>query len=706
MKKKRALSLILALVLLATGVAACSQPAESVGSEQPPAQTQTPAEPGGEPTDISGTFEGTGYGMQGSIQVEIQVAAGLITDVSFLQISETPYVAGVAIERIPQQIVEYQSLGLDAVTGATLTSYGIMNAVADAAQRAGLDVDALRANKVVLQPGSAETWDTDVLVMGGGGAGFTAAITAAQEGAKVILIEKSSVLGGNSMVAGSAFNAVDLVAQSNMILTVAQKNTLDGYLAMQESDPALQFDTFPEWKEVLVALKEDINAFYSKNKGKKAGEDMPGFDSIAMHMWHIYIGGLRQLETGEWIASDVNLARTLTEQALQSFEWMGEVGMEPVYGEAAANGLSTVLGAMWPRTHDFLRGDARIVQLNSVALQNGVQVYTETAGTELILDNGRVTGAKAKKADGTEITINAAKGVVLATGGYCANPAMVKQYDSYWGADLSDRTLTTNMGTNKGDGIVMAEKIGAALTGMEIAQMMPSSSPTKGTMTDGIWGDASEQIWIDGEGNRFVNEYAERDVLAKSSLALENGVFYILYAGLGAAPDEMLKGASVDDVSYFGDRYGDLVDKGHVWYGDTLAELVEKSKTPAAGATPRFTEEALRKTIELYNGYYANQKDDDFGKEVIAGPIDIEYIENTPGAGYFITPRKSSLHHTMGGIKIDTQTRVLNTAGEPIEGLYAAGEVTGGIHAGNRLGGNAIADIFTFGRIAGRNAAN
>ena len=118
----------------------------------------------------------------------------------------------------------------------------------------------------------------------------------------------------------------------------------------------------------------------------------------------------------------------------------------------------------------------------------------------IVDDNGRVTGVKAEKADGTEVTLEAGHGVVLASGGYCANPAMVKQYDEYWGDDLTDRTLTTNVGTNTGDGIVMAMEIGADTTGLGVSQLMPSSSPIKGTMTDGIWADASEQIWIDGRG--------------------------------------------------------------------------------------------------------------------------------------------------------------------------------------------------------------
>lgn len=155
----------------------------------------------------------------------------------------------------------------------------------------------------------------------------------------------------------------------------------------------------------------------------------------------------------------------------------------------------------------------------------------------------------------------------------------------------------------------------------------------------------------------------------------------------------------------YNERVAGMVEGGHIWYGKTLAELAEATKTPAAGVAPAFTEEQLHATIEKYNSYVAAQKDDDFGKEVLAGAIDLDYIEANDNVGICISPRKSSLHHTMGGVVIDTETHVLNKNGKIIPGLWAAGEVTGGIHGGNRLGGNAIADIFTFGRIAGLNAA-
>ena len=643
---------------------------------------------------------GSSRGMQGDVVVNVTIEDGKITKIEYEKYPETENVTYVARDRIPAQIIEHQTLAVDTVTGATFASYAIIGAVKNAVKASGLDVPALTAEAYKEPAGEDLIWNTDVLVMGGGGAGLSAAITAAENGTQVILIEKSSVMGGNTMVAGAAYNAVDPGAQSTAILTPAQKSAMDGYLALSEDDPSLKFDLYPEWKEVLVQLKQDITDFYAANEGKTPGVDMPGFDAIALHMWHCYTGGLRQLLNGEYVAPKIELARTLAENALGTFQWMDSIGLNAPSGEGTR--LSTVLGAMWPRTHSFMSGAERIPQLIKVAEEKGVAISTETRGIELMTDeSGKVIGAIAEMANGTKVTINTAKGVVLATGGYCANPAMVKEYDQYWGDDLTTHTLSTNLGTNEGDGIVMATAIGADTFGLGVAQMMPSSSPVKGTMTDGIWGDAAEQIWIDGNGDRFVDEYAERDVLAKASLTLDNGIFYIIYAGRGdiTKPEEKLTGVPYDA------RTAAMVEGGHIWYAPTLKDLAEATKTAAAGCAPAFTEEKLRETIEKYNEYVKNQKDDDFGKAVLAGAIDLEAVEADPEMGICISPRKASLHHTMGGITINTNAEVTRADGSVIEGLWAAGEVTGGIHAGNRLGGNAIADIFTFGRIAGENAA-
>lgn len=682
---KKLLTLVLA-VLMTISMAACTS-----APKEDEVKTIDPS--------ISGTFTGTSAGMQGPVTVEMTLESGVITSVVVTESKESAHVTDVALERIPAQMVEHQTTEVDVVTGATLTSNALMRAAAAAAEEAGIDKDVLKQNAYHATAGEAETWETDVLVVGGGGAGFAAAISAAQEGAKVILIEKSSFFGGNTYMAGGAFNAVDTGAQSTRVLTVAEKNTLDGYLALSNEDEALHFDLFPEWIPVLDGLKADINAFYDANAGKTAGVDMPGFDSINLHMWHIYTGGLRQMSDGRWVCSNIDLARTLAENALASYDWAGSIGVTTASGEGA--NLSTVLGAMWPRTHSYSAGAPLVDALKAAADKEGVTYYTEVAAKSLLTKDGVVVGAVCEKADGTQVTVNTTKGVVLASGGYCANPAMVKEYDEYWGDDLTATTLTTNVGTNKGDGIIMAQAVGADVVDLGVTQMMPSSSPIKGTMTDGMWGAAEAQIWVDTYGNRFVNEYAERDVLAKASLELDGGIFYIICAGY--MPQEDGTYAGLDTAGFFGSMLSAY--EGHVWYGSTLKELAEVANTtPIGGVTAKFTEESLRATIEKYNSYVEAQHDPDFGKEVISGAIDLETFEENENYVIVISPRKASLHHSMGGVVINTNCEVLNTEGNVIEGLWAAGEVTGGIHAGNRLGGNAVADIFTFGKIAGKNA--
>ena len=682
---KKGLKTLLALMMLVS-VSACSK---STSTQETSVANVT-----------DGTYVGTSVGMQGDLSVELVVEGGKITTATVTQTSETPSIAKVALERLPQQIVEHQTTDLDTVTGATLASNAIMRAAKDAALQAGFTEEQLSANAYHATAGEDETLDADVAVVGGGGAGLSAAISAAQQGSNVILIEKSSFLGGNTMMAGGAFNCVDPQAQEEAILSTAQLATLNDYLALDVNDEALHFADFPEWEHVLTDLQADIQAYLSENAGKQAGVDMPGYDSIALHMWHIYTGGLRQLNDGTWICPNHDLAQTLAESALDAYDWAGSLGVEISH---EGSSLYTVLGAMWPRTHAYTAGEPLIDALRNKAEELGVQIYTETAGKELIVDDSnKVVGVKAEKADGTQVTINTNNGVILASGGYCANPKMVKEYDNYWGDDLSDHTLTTNVGTNDGDGIVMGMAISASTTDLGVSQMMPSSSPIKGTMTDGVWADASEQVWFDGNGKRFVDEYAERDVLAKASLELEDGIFYILYAGSGDE-DGLCKGAD-PTMKMFGTSLQTMIDNGHVWYGSTLAELAEATKQSAGGSKATFTEEQLRTLIETYNSYVDNQEDPEFGKEVLAGKIDIDAIEADPSKGFVISPRKSSLHHTMGGLTINTDAQVLDTEGNAIEGLWAAGEVTGGVHGGNRLGGNAIADIFTFGRIAGENA--
>jgi urocanate reductase len=498
----------------------------------------------------------------------------------------------------------------------------------------------------------AETREVDVVVIGGGGAGLAAATAAAEKGASVILLEKGAFLGGNTILAGGAFNAVNPELQKKEEINPALMSELEELLEADEEE-------FGDFAETLSVLKEQIREYIDSGETSL-------FDSIELHMIHTYLGGKRTDLEGNEIASDFELAKTLCTNAPKAREWLEEHGVE------FNDQIGTVLGALWPRTNNVVGGGKSYIDaLSQAAESQGVEILLETRGRELIVEDGRVVGVKAENADGETLVFRANKGVVIATGGFGANPQMRAEYNTYW-EDMPLDMKTTNSPNITGDGIEMAKAVGANLVGMGFIQLMPSSHPETGSLFSGVWGSAETQLFVNKEGKRFVNEYAERDVLSAAALEQEDDLFFI-----------------IADQQIVGDRdISDLLERGDVYQADTLEELAEKIGVPP---------ENLVAEVEKYNSYVDNQYDPDFGKENFGNRIEVP--------PFVATPRSPAVHHTMGGVQIDTQARVLSEEGQPIPGLYAAGEVTGGIHAGNRLGGNAQADIFVFGKIAGESAA-
>ena len=597
-----------------------------------------------------GTYTATAQGNNGPVTVSVTFSADAITDVTVVEHSETAGLSDRPIAEIPAAIVENQSLAVDTVSGATNSSNAILTAVADCVAQAGGDVEALKAVAVEKAPVEDVEATYDVVVLGGGGAGLTASITAAQNGAKVILVEKAGSLGGNTLIAGQGFNACDPERQANTEMSEALLGQLKSYLDLDPAD-------FGAFAEVLETVKGQINDYIASGSTTL-------FDSPELHMLHTYMGGKRTGLDGTVIEPDLELARTFATNALDALEWAESIGAQ--WNDTT----STILGAMWPRSHGLANGNV-ITILTDAAKANGVEIVTDTRANELIVENGKVVGVKATPSEGANVTLHANSGVVLATGGFSANAPMVVEYNNYW-PGLSDTMPSTNAPTITGDGIVMAKAVGADLVGMGFAQLMPSSHPVDGSLFSGIWGSAETQVFVNKEGKRYVNEYAERDVLSKAALAQTDGIFYII------CDNKIAKNADVAGMEA----------KGNVVVADTLEELAEKLGIPA---------DTFVETIERYNSFVDAQKDDDFGK-----PLFGEKIDEAP---FVATPRSPSLHHTMGGVKIDTNTHVISTEGNVIDGLYAAGEVTGGLHAGNRLGGNAMTDFLVFGRIAGENAA-
>lgn len=655
-KKKIAAALMLVLMLAGSGCGSKNETAP-----------ETPAQGGTEKLYTAGEYTATGEGNYGEIPVTVTFSETEILSIVVGDNEETPDIAKPVFEKIPDEILTGQTLHVDVVAGATNSSKGLLAAIEACVEKAGGDVEALK-NKVV-EVGEKEAIEktADVVIIGGGGAGAAAAASAAENGASVILVEKGSSLGGNTVRAGGAYNAVDEERQSAVEMNDALINDLKSILEVDENK-------FGDFKDTVVTLKEQIRKYFAE------GDTTKLFDSEELHMYQIYIGGKRKDKNGEEITSTYTLAKKLTGQALDALNWL--VSKDKTI--KINDGIGTVLGAMWPRTHGLSTsvGVGFINPLAEDAKKNGAEFMLETKAEELIIENGRVVGVKAVKTDGTKVTLHAAKGVIMATGGFGANAKMVAQYNTYW-PTIPEDMKSTNTSNATGDGINMGISAGANLVGMGFAQLMPSSHPETGALSGGVWGSAESQVFINKEGTRFVNEYAERDTLASAALKQTDSLFYIICDQVTAGDPQ--PGAK----NGWGDVIDDLVETKSIYRADTLEELAEEMGVPA---------DTLVAEIEKYNTFIDNQKDPEFGKTNFGPKIEV--------APFYATPRSPSLHHTMGGLQINDEAQVLDKNGKAIPGFYAAGEVTGGIHAGNRLGGNALTDILVFGRIAGKNAAS
>lgn len=383
--------------------------------------------------------------------------------------------------------------------------------------------------------------------------------------------------------------------------------------------------------------------------------------------WHFY----QTLKGGDYQA-DPALVATLVENALDGIKWLESLGMK------FRQEVFTVTGALWPRSHQTVdvAGTGYIIYLKKAAESHGVKILLNTRATHLLTAGRRVIGVQAVTKDGQTVEFRANKGVVLATGGFAANIDMRMSYNPKLTAAIG----TTNHPGATGDGIVMAQEVGADLVGMKWIQLLPLGTPGTGALENWVEAGADEMIFVNKLGKRFVREDARRDDLTAALFEQPDSLMYVI---VDSQCITVTKGAN-----NWGQKPDDLVAKGYAFKADTIEELAKKINVPV---------DALVATVKNYNSYVDAKKDPEFGKTLMKNRI-----EKAP---FYASPRVPTVHHTMGGVKINTKAQVIGTDGQVIPGLYAAGEVTGGIHGTNRLGGNAIADIIVFGRIAGRSAA-
>ncbi len=606
-----------------------------------------------------GDYQVTTQGHNGPLPVTVSLSEDRIEKIDIDSSGETSGISDIVFTRIPNEIIEGQTLNVDAVSGASVTSNGVLDGVARAIRQAGGNPDTLK--KRPKAPSALDKEDkeltTNVLVVGGGGAGLSAAATVLQKGKSVVLLEKFPALGGNTVRAGGPMNAPDPDWQKTFAANPGEAHNLEELISMDLS--AID----PEYRDDFQALQEQVKA-YLKDPSFL-------FDSKLLYRIQTYLGGKRTDLKGNEIHGNYDLVKILTDHALDSVHWLENVGVEFDHSD-----VTMPVGAIWRRGHKpkTPMGFAYISVLDDYVRQQGGLILTDSPVKELIVENGQVKGAIATGRNGQTITVHA-KAVVLASGGFGANTKMLQKYNTYW-TEIDDDIKTSNSPAITGDGIILGQSVGADLVGMGFTQMMPVSDPNTGALFSGLQVPPANFIMVNQEGKRFVDEYGSRDKLAQA--AIDNGgLFYLI-------SDDNIKATAYNTSQ---EKIDAQVAAGTLFRDDSLEGLAKQ-----IGVNP----EVFVQTINNYNSYVDAGHDPEFDK----GAFDLK-VEKAP---FYATPRKPAVHHTMGGLKIDTQAHVLNEQAQPISGLYAAGEVAGGLHAGNRLGGNSLTDIFTFGRIAAQTA--
>ena len=596
---------------------------------------------------VSGDFTGTAKGFGGDVSVTLTLTDGAITGCTAEGKDETQGVGSEAIAKMPGEIAESGSIAVDGVSGATVTSTAIKEAAAAALTAAGLNPDDYKTAVENNATAEDSTVDADVVVVGAGGAGMTAAITAAGEGKSVVILESQSMVGGNSVRATGGMNAGK---------TVYQDENEFGESAGVEKSLKTAAEKYAD-NETITALAKTVSEQWAAYQANPTGY----FDSVELMELDTMIGGKG--------INDPELVETLCANSADAIDWLDEHGI-------TLHNVSSFGGASVKRIHRPVNAEGKTVSVGSYMIpllqenceKAGVKMMLDTTATEILTDaNGAAVGVKATGASGETVTVNA-KAVVLASGGFGANLDMVVKYKP----ELKG-FMTTNAPGIQGQGIEMAEAIGAATVDMDQIQIHPTvEANTAALITEGLRGDGA--VLINAEGKRFIDEVGTRDVVSAAEIAQTGSYSWLVV-------DQAMVDASSVIQGY--------IKKGYTVTGATYEELGKAMGVDAA---------AFAETMDKWNGYVEAKNDPDFGRTSFANPL------NT--APYYAVKVTAGVHHTMGGLKINANTEVLNEKGEVIPGLFAAGEVTGGVHGANRLGGNAVADFTVFGRIAGAAASN
>ncbi len=600
------------------------------------------------PAALAETGTGTAKGFGGDVTVTVTVEDGVITAVEAVGDSETDGIGKNIIAEWPQVMVDNNGI-VDTYTGATfagITRAGFIEAARAALADAGVNPDDY-VREFVEEAGEDLALEADVVIVGAGGAGMTAAINAADAGMSVLVLESQPAVGGNSVKSTGGMNAAK---------TVYQDENEFGESAGVEKTLATAAEKWAD-NETITALaatvKEQWDAYQADPQGY--------FDSTELFALDTMIGGKG--------INDPALVDTLVNNSAEAIDWLRGEGIN-------LTDVASFGGASVKRIHRPLNEEGKVVSVGAYtvplleeacARRDNITIMTDTTVDAIVSDeSGAAVGVKATGKTGNTVTVDA-KAVVLCTGGFGANLDMVVQYKP----ELAG-FMTTNASGIQGQGILMAQALGADTVDMDQIQIHPTVQyDTASLITEGLRGDGA--ILVNANGERFIDEVGTRDVVSAAEIAQPDSFSWLIV-------DQKMVDASSVIQGY--------IKRELMLSGDTYEALAEALGIPA---------DAFAKTMETWNGYVAEKSDPDFGRTSFAEPLDT--------APFYAVKVTAGIHHTMGGLKIDPETHVINTDGAAIPGLFAAGEVTGGVHGGNRLGGNAVADFVVFGRIAGTQAA-